>query len=1166
MLGWVAVLAAVGYIAVLFAIASYGDRAAARSRPQARPLLYALALSVYCTSWTFFGSVGVASRSGWEFLPIYIGPILMFTAGYPILRRVVQLSKAERITSIADFLGARYGKRQSVAVVTTMIVALGVIPYIALQLKAISASVATMVPGVAETVDFPIIGDIALLIACSLALFSILFGTRHADATEHQDGMMLAVAAEAVVKLLAFLVVGVYVTFFLFDGPGELYSLAAADPEIIGKFTRELAGGSWLTMTLLSFFACLLLPRQFHVGVVENYSPSELRRAVWLFPAYLVTINLFVVPVALAGIFTFGKEADGDLFVLELPFAAGADVVTLIAFLGGLSAATAMVIVASVALAIMISNELLVPLMLRGRSRLLLPTDMGRFILNIRRSSIVLVVLLGYFYYRVAGTAALASIGLLSFAAVAQLAPAFFGGLIWRRATAGGAIAGMTAGIAVWAYTLLLPDLVRVGFFPAALLADGPFGISVLRPQALFHISFDPLTHSVFWSLLANAAAYVGVSLMRQPQPAERLQANVFVPQDRVPSPKLRPLRTNVRVGELQETAARYLGQERSERSFLRFAHDSGRELDPRAPADLNLLRFTEHLLASAIGAASARLVLALLINRDDPSPVSAQRLLDDAEAALHYNRDLLQNVLDRIDQGIGVFDPDLRLVCWNRAFRQLLDLPPEHGTVGVSFRVIVRHLAEAGLFGPGDPDALADRTIERILGAREGLRERHPATGRLLTVEPRPIGDSGIAFTVTDITERAESEAELERARATLEKRVAERTEELTRLNAALEKANAAAEEANIGKTRFIAAAGHDILQPLNAARLYATALSERVAGTPHSELARNIETALDGVEEIFRAVLELSRLDTGHLKPDVKAVRIGDLLERVRVEFGPEARAKRIRFCIVPSALVVRTDPQLLARLLQNLVSNAVKYTPAGGRIVVGCRRKRGRLSLEVVDTGIGISAADQKLVFQEFRRLDAGARAAPGLGLGLSIVERIARVLKAQLTFTSSLGRGTHFRLSLPLAAATMLPTEAQPAVQRAAELSSGMVVLCIDNDAKILTGMEALLSGWGCAPIAAPSARAALRVVRAAPRLPDLMLVDYHLDDGNGLSAIAELRAKTGVDIPAILITADRSGELREAAMKAGIRVLNKPLKPAALRALMAQWAVARPAAE
>lgn len=1172
-IGWIAVLSAIIYIGILFLVASYGDRAAARAGSKARPAIYALALSVYCTSWTFFGSVGLASVSGIDFLPIYIGPILMFTLGYPLVLRIARVSKTERITSVSDFLSSRYGKSQSVAVVATLIAVIGTVPYIALQLKAISASVATLLPGItpgtAFNIDvekYPILADVALLIAIALALFAVLFGTRHADATEHQEGMMLAVAVEAVIKLAAFLIVGVYVTFVLFDGPGDLFDRAALNNDIVSTFSRDLSGGTWLAMTMLAFTAALLLPRQFHIAVVENNSPAEIRRAAILFPLYLVAINLFVVPIAVAGVLTFGTGTDGDLFVLELPHAAGSGILTLIAFLGGLSAATAMVIVASVALAIMISNEIVVPLFVRQRGQTGQPLDMGVFVLNVRRAAIVFVLLLAYAYYRIAASGALASIGLLSFAAIAQLAPAFFGGLVWRRATARGAIAGMVAGFAVWAYTLLLPNFSNAGLLPANLLAEGPSGISLLRPQALFNFAFDPLTHGVFWSLAANITALITVSLSRPMQLIERLQANIFAPAERATAPPvLRPFHTDVTIGELKQTIARYLGNERADRSFERLTRETDRTLDPKAPVDLHLLKFSEQLLASAIGAASSRLVLSILINRDDPSTRAAHRLLDDATEAIQYNRDLLQTVLDQMGQGVAVLNQDLLLICWNRPFRRMLDLPQIYGQVGASLRDILHHLAAAGLFGDGDPEALAGDYAEGFVRRLQAFQGRHPQTGRILLVEPVRAADSSLAITVTDVTEQVESEAELSQSKMMLEQRVAERTKELVRVNEALEKANAAAEEANIGKTRFIAAAGHDILQPLNAARLYATAISERASDKREQELAHDLEFALDSVEDIFKAVLDLSRLDTGQLKPEMHAFRVQDVLERVRVEFEPLAQEKGLRLVIVPCSLSVRSDPNLLGRLVQNLVSNAIKYTEYG-RVLVGCRRKGNKLRISVFDSGIGIAHNDRKRVFGEFQRLEPGVKAAPGLGLGLSIVERIARVLEGRIQMDSQPGRGTGITFDVPRAVSvpSAQADSATPQLQRTA--MAGLTALCIDNDERILAGMQALLAGWGCSVMSAETGRQALRQLRQVAAPPDILLVDYHLDESNGLAAIADIRWKYGPDLPAVLITADRSPGVRDAAAKAGVRVLHKPLKPAALRALVAQLSIQRTAAE
>ncbi|TWI84678.1 Na+/proline symporter [Roseibium hamelinense] len=541
--GWVVFIVAVVYILLLFAVASLGDRLPRRLLPRkGRPVIYALSLSVYCTSWTFYGSVGSASRTGIEFLTIYVGPMLVFALGYPIIRRIIRIAKSERITSIADFIGARYGKSQTVAAVATLIAVIGVIPYIALQLKAVSQSITVMV-GPLISPSNPIYyftDDITLLIAIFMAVFTWLFGTRHIDATEHQEGLMLAIAAEAVVKLLAFLAVGLWVTYSLHDGPFDLVRAISGAPEVAEVFEQPLNAGNWIVMTLLSSLAVLLLPRQFHVTVTENNSEEELRRAAWLFPLYLILINLFVVPIAAAGLLRFGQDINPDTFVLALPIDAGHDWLAMFAFLGGLSAATAMVIVATVALAIMISNDFVVPMILRRRSEDEIiagkGADMSRSLLTIRRFAILGILLLAYAYYRAAGdTAALVSIGLLSFAAIGQFGPAFIGALVWRRATARGAIAGMVAGFCLWAFTLLLPTFVQSDIVSEDILVSGLFGIAWLRPQALFGFEFDPFIHGVFWSLFANTAFFILGSLSRKPEPAEKIQANIFVPAELSP-------------------------------------------------------------------------------------------------------------------------------------------------------------------------------------------------------------------------------------------------------------------------------------------------------------------------------------------------------------------------------------------------------------------------------------------------------------------------------------------------------------------------------------------------------------------------------------------------------------------------------------------------------
>jgi Na+/proline symporter/signal transduction histidine kinase/ActR/RegA family two-component response regulator len=1147
------VFVAIAYVSLLFAIASIGDRrAAAGAAGKPRPYIYALSLAIYCTSWTFFGSVGLASERGPEFLAIYIGPVFVFLFGGPLIRRIIRLAKAEKITSIADFLGARYGKSFHVALIATLIAVIGAIPYIALQLKAISGSINLMVEHYAALrFNFSPVGtDISLIVAILLAIFASLFGTRHADATEHQDGLMLAIAVETVVKLAAFLAVGVMATFFLFGSPAELIHTVMANPKVQAAVDYQTSLGTWIVATVLSAFAILMLPRQFHVTVVENRSAGELKTATRVFPLYLVAINLFVIPLAFAGLALVGERTSADLYVLSLPLLSGHGPLAFTAFIGGLSAATAMVIVETVALSIMISNDLVIPLFMR---RLLREghdgeQDWSSLILNIRRASIFVILFIAFAYYRESTQEArLASIGLMSFAAIAQLGPAFLGGLFWRGANAKGAALGMSAGIAVWAYTLLLPSLIDPS---SSLLTNGPLGIAALKPEALFGTVAEPLNHGVLWSLSINTLFLVIGSLSRAAVPLERIQASIFVPRDAHPMPSLRRFRTEVTVNDLKDTVGRYLGVERTERSFQHFEESGGRTLSGDEPASMGLVRFSEQLLASAVGSASARLILSLLFQRHDKTAKDAFRLLDDATEALQHNRDLLQIALDQMEQAITVFDRDLRLTCWNRQYRALFDLPDGLAEVGVPLDRILRFLAERGDIGRDAAGAL----LASLTGFGGPWQIELKALRRTVELRSNPMPDGGLVATYADITQRVEADLALKRANETLEQRVKSRTAELTLVNEELAQAQMLAEEANLGKTRFLAAAGHDILQPLNAARLYCASLIERTGRGELGDAAASIESSLESVETILGAVLDISRLDAGGMKPAETVFQLGGLLRQIGTDFAPLAAEKKLDLRIVGSSVRVETDRSLLRRLIQNLVSNAIKYTRSG-RVLVGVRRRGELVEVQVIDTGIGIAPDKLNTVFREFTRLEEGAREAQGLGLGLSIVDRIARVLRLEIRIFSDKGKGTRFSVILPVSAAAEpgQPAETKPEA-RAIVALNGLVVFCLDNDQRILEGMRLLLERWGCR-VWTFTGLAAIETARAALPAPDIVLADYHLDGDDGLDAIGRLRRMFGAELAAVLVTADRSGEVRAAAEALDVPVLNKPVKPAQLRSLM-----------
>jgi signal transduction histidine kinase/CheY-like chemotaxis protein len=455
------------------------------------------------------------------------------------------------------------------------------------------------------------------------------------------------------------------------------------------------------------------------------------------------------------------------------------------------------------------------------------------------------------------------------------------------------------------------------------------------------------------------------------------------------------------------------------------------------------------------------------------------------------------------------------------------------------------------------DSDSLLARRLKAYTTEGEPYLERVPDRHMVIEVRSNRMPGGGFVITFSDVTPSFEAAEALERANATLEKRVRDRTEELTRLNSELARAKSTAEDANISKTRFLAAASHDILQPLNAARLYVTSLVERQSGGEDSRLVENIDDSLEAIEEILGALLDISRLDAGAMTTSITSFKMADLMRSLEIEFAPIARAKGLELAFVPCSLPVESDRTLLRRLLQNFISNAIKYTPRG-RVLVGCRRRGQSLQIGIYDTGVGIPVQKRGEIFKEFHRLEQGARIARGLGLGLSIVERLARVLNHGIALDANAGGGSVFSVTVPIAKAINYTAAVTSATPLSRTPMSGALIVCIENDAAILDGMKTLLTAWDAEVIAVGDPEAAIAAIEASGGSVTGLLVDYHLDRGNGVAAIREIRRRFGENIPAILITADRSPNVRAAAREEKIAVLNKPVKPASLRALLGQW--------
>ena len=647
---WLMLLISLVYLGGLFAIASYGDNRADAGRSIiSNPYVYTLSIAVYCTAWTYYGSVGRAAATGVGFLPIYLGPTLMAALWWVVLRKIIRIAKVQRITSIADFIASRYGKSPLAGGLVTVIAMVGTVPYISLQLKAISRTFTFMhiYPDLELLQQQPptnFLNDTAFAVAIILATFSILFGTRHVDATERHEGMVAAIAFESVVKLLAFSIAGIYVTFFLFNGPFDLFGRMADSPELQRLMTLDaLPGGyaNWFTLTFLSMSAIMFLPRQFQVLVVENVNEEHVGKAAWLFPLYLLIINLFVLPIAMAGILSFGAhKVDPDIFVLMLPMAAHHELLSILVYLGGLSAATSMVIVATIALSTMICNQLVMATLLQ--IPLLRQKELSGLVLMIRRGCIIVLLLLGYIYYRVIGdSVGLVSIGLVSFAAVAQLAPPLMFGIFWKGASCRGAIYGLSAGFLVWVYTLFIPTFAGSNTTVASLMAHGPFGIELLRPYQFLGLDvFDPITHSVFWSMLANLGLLVGISLVDRQSTMERIQASLFVDVYRHSGGSF-IWHGKAMITELQKLLVRFIGKPQVERALQDYSRSHDIELAAGMQADTDLVEFAEKLLAGAIGAASARIMVSSVVKGEEISQEGLLSILDETSQVIEYSHRL---------------------------------------------------------------------------------------------------------------------------------------------------------------------------------------------------------------------------------------------------------------------------------------------------------------------------------------------------------------------------------------------------------------------------------------------------------------------------------------------------------------------------------------------
>ena len=1157
-------LIALAYLVLLFLVAYVGDLERFQLASWLNPnLIYALSLAVYCSSWTFYGAVGTASVIGLDYMAIYLGPCLVFLFGYPVMRRIIIVSKENSITSISDFISSRYGKSRRIAVLVTIIAVVGSLPYIALQLKAVSLSFLVLGDQADLSQNFSP-SNMAFYTGIIMTLFAVLFGTRHLDATEHHSGMVLAISFESIVKLVAILAVGFYSSYLLLSGPenGLIGSASSSVGTKISDSIRNLnlindssTWASFLTKTILSMGAIILLPRQFQMTVVEAHSHRQFKTAMWVMPIYLLLTTLIVMPIAFAGISMLPGE-QADMYVLTLPLAAGNQGISLLAFIGGLSAATGMVIVAVISLSTMICNDLVMPNLMRIKQlNLLYRDDLDSIILLIRRLAIVALVAGAYGYFKLMDkNAQLANIGLIAFAAAIQFFPAVICAIFWRGANSKGVYWGLIGGFTVWAYTLMLPTVL-----PSSVLESTWTSNSWLHPQALFgmHLN-DSLSHGVIWSLSVNAILLVTLSLLNKQTLLEKMQASRFfhtgvigrsVAQIDADEPIL------VHPESLRILTERFIGVKNTESLFKQYQLKTGVELSESTRVDRQLMSLAQTAIASVIGSASAQKVISEIVIGEEEYLDEVTTLVDEASTVLQFNRRLLQTTLQNITHGISVVDDDLNIVVWNQRYIDLFNYPDNFIYVGKPIAEVLEYNAQRGDFEERDAKVEIRKRIKYLHKKTPYQNIRKRSNGMVIKSTGEPMSNGGFVTTYEDITENVRASEMLRAANEELEDRVLERTQELELLAEELEKTTRS-------KTHFLAAASHDLLQPITAARLFAHTILDQSDNSPKiSNLASNINQSLDTANALLRALLDISKLDSGGIEPNLTAFDLKPFIANILLELEGVAADKNIKLAAESPDIFVRSDRQLLLSVVQNLVANAIRYTEKGGKvdIIVTLKSNESELAtINVFDNGAGISKDQLGKIFNEFYQIKTpGNENVGGLGLGLSIVKRISQLLDLNMSVDSTLGKGSRFSIELPISE-KIVAAESRGVDKKfipPTQKLNGLKILCIDNDESVLNGMQTLLEGWGCIVTSVKTYKQGL--VALQNENYRIILADYRLDfEETGLDFL-NLAVKTHKQAPTqgVLITAEQDKNIEEQALESGYSYLAKPVQPVSLKSII-----------
>ncbi|MBU2891703.1 hybrid sensor histidine kinase/response regulator [Colwellia sp. D2M02] len=1136
---WQLVLLSLAYIGLLFLIAFLGDKYRHQLAKKSQSILYALTLGVYCTSWSFLGTTGQASTNLLSHIPIYLGPILLFVFAWPFIQRIIRVSLKLHLTSIADLLAARFGKSHNLAILVTLVALVGTMPYIALQLKAMVYSFQQL--QIEQSLSSWHIG---LVVSLMLAVFTVLFGIRHIDVTERHPGVMLAIAFESLVKLIAFLAVGIFVCFVLFDSPTALWQDANASALLDQQFTVDNVT-SMFAMLIIVMAAFLSLPRQFQVMIVELKDQKDTWLSRRVFPLYLLVFAFFAAPLGLAGQMLLGDTVPSDTYVLFLPGVGDQMWLTLFAFLGAVSAASSMVIISSIALSTMLSNEIVFPLLYRRQK--VAQTDYDQFrkrLLNIRKFLALLVILLGYSVFIMASPDTLSSLGEVAFGAFAQLTPALIAAFYWRRATLVGVYGGILVGFILWLSLNFLPQFGLYGL---------PFAEGL----------FPAKTTATLFSLGANIIVMWSLSQISRQSVQERVQASLFLEWK---SPHLLKVekKRQLDVKELELLASRFVGVEKAKINFSLFLSSHDKKQLGNVTYNQLLLQHTESTLATVMGSSSARLVLSSALDGRDIALDELAVLVEEASSQRQvFSQNLLQSAIENASEGISIVDEKLCLVAWNKKYLDLFDYPAELIYVGSPVSALIRHNIQRGLCGSGDIESQVNRRLDFLRKGSPHSSERQQANGLTIRIEGNPLPGGGFVMLFSDITAYRQAEQVLKEANLDLETRVYERTLTLAKTNEALAKAHEKAEQAHLKKSQYLKACSHDLMQPLEAARLFTSALGEQSSLTSEQQRqVSNIDRSLKAANDLLADLAEIARLESGNIKPQMKAFPLNELFDELAQEFSALAIEQSVEFRLVPTQAWIKSDRHLLRRIIQNLVGNAFRYA-SPGKVLLGARVFNEQVVIQVLDNGPGIPIDKQGVVFEQFTQLNsANNQSGRGLGLGLNITQSLAFLMGHSLSLRSKAQQGCKFSVYVEQAQAVINPIPVNNPIFNVA--LKDITVLCIDNDPDVLSGMVELLSAWQCNILAADSRESALQEFANHMNEIDILLVDYQLgfsegkltgQQDDGLTLIKDMRSQCHHSLPAILITATTEEGIEDKAKSYEVGYMRKLVKPAALRAMM-----------